>query len=127
VKKRKNLKFDKDFIISHLEAWEGAIIYRSLHHLFGTEIFLHDLTIRMPLIKAMVANKHSLIQTCSGLHWVECDIIRLYNVIAFKGDVKKVFSSDLNYRSCAIEAGTDWDKIELVIQPDTEMCYRDSL
>jgi putative transposase len=30
-------------------------------------------------------------------------------------------------RSCAIEAGTDWDKIELVIQPETEMSYRDNL
>ena len=123
--KRKVLGLRMDFITSYLQTWDGAVIYRSINPQFRMLRTSMDLRFRLPIGMEIQNNKNSLMTTFSGQHWVETDRYCLYNVIAFKGNAKKVFSSDENYRSCAIQAGNDWDRIELVIQLEQDMSYRD--
>lgn len=123
--KRKLLGLKMNFITSYLQTWDGAIIYRSINPKFRILRTYMDLRFRLPVGLEIQNNKNALMTTISGQHWVETDRHCLYNVIAFNGNIKKVFSSDNNYRECAIQAGNAWDKIELVIQLEQDMGYRE--
>lgn len=123
--KRKMLGLNMSFITSYLQMWDGAIVYRSINPQFLELKNLIELRLKTPVCMEIRNNKKSLMTTFSGQHWIETDRDHLYNVIAFKDNKKKVFSSDENYRSCVIQAGNDWDKIELVIRLERDMSYRD--